>query len=102
MAGGKDVAEALVPIRRPLLVEWRHFRGDDGLPLVDFLPQHLPDQPLAVAVSVRQGRIEEGHALIERGPKRVAALTIVDPEPHLAAEPPPTEANLADVVPGRA
>src|SRR6185503_20599598 len=101
MACGKDVAERLVAIRRPLLVLRRHLRRDNRATVPEFRFEDFADHPFAVAAAIRQRRIEECDALIERSPQRVAALTIVGPEPHLAAEPPPTEADLTDVVSGR-
>ena len=64
--------------------------------------QHLADQPLAVSVAVRQRGIEERDALVHGRPQRLPCLGVVDAAPHVGAEPPAAEADLADGVAGGA
>src|SRR5213593_4665482 len=102
MAGGKDVGDGLLPIRRPFLIARRNLGGDDGATVLDLLPQHLANQTLAVTVAVRQRRIEERHALIERRAQRLASITIVDAAPLAATKAPSTVPDLTDLVSGDA
>src|SRR5882762_1353983 len=98
MAGGKDCGDGLPPIRRPFLIARRNLGGDDGATVLDLLPQHLAHQTLAVTVAVRQRRIEERHALVERRAQRLASITIVDADPLAAAQAPSTVPDLTDLV----
>ena len=92
------------PIRppRPFVVERRHFGGDPDATGADVVAQHLADEALAVSGTVRQRGIEERDALVHGRVQRLPCHGIVDAAPHVGAEPPAAEADLADGVAGGA
>ena len=96
----KDVAERVAGFAGPLPILRRDLRRHGGLAGTDLVLQLFADQALAVAVPVRQRRIEEGDPLLDRLAHRLAAFAVIDAAPHLAAQAPTSEADLADVVAG--
>ncbi len=95
---GKDVAELVAGFAGPLPILRRDLRRHGGLAGADLVLQLFADQALAVAVAVRQRRIEEGDPLLDRFAHRLAAFTVVDAAPHLAAESPAAEADFAHAI----
>src|ERR1051325_6390273 len=99
-AGGKDGRERPIRLPRPFVVERRHLGGDPDVTGADVDAQHLADQSLAVSGAVRQRGIEERDALIHGRAPRLPSHGVVAAQPHVGAEPPAAEADLADGVTG--
>src|SRR5258705_11967114 len=96
MPGGKDVGERLAGLAGPLFVAWRHFGGNDDTTGAEFVFQRFADQAFAVPVAVRQRSIEERDPAVDGLAQGVASGVVSDAAPHIGAETPAAEAQLAD------
>src|SRR5467141_1535797 len=100
--GRKDVAELVAGLAGPLAIQRRDLGGNHGAVGADVVLQHLTDDALAVSVAVGERGVEERDALVDGFAQRFAALAVVHPAPHFAAESPAAEAYFTDAVTRRA
>src|SRR5436309_2866651 len=96
MAGGKHVSERLAGLAGPFFVAWRHLGGDDDATGADVAFQRVAHQALAVSVAVRQRGIEERDPAVHCLAQRLASVAVGNAAPHIGAEAPAAEAELAD------
>src|SRR6267142_7279410 len=96
MPGGKHVRQARTGPSGPFLVERGNLGSDNHATGVDFGLEHLTHQALAMSVAVCQGGIEERDPLIDGVAQGLTSCAVIDTAPLRAAQPPATEAELAD------
>src|SRR5581483_8065981 len=82
-------------LRRPFPVLRRHLRRD--VDRLARLADGLPDEPLAVAVAVAEGRVEEVDAELDRTVERTQRLGVVGADPHRLPDAPGAVPELGDL-----